>query len=83
MSLIGPRPPIPSQQLLVSLRKENGSLGLKPGLTGWAQVNSFDGMSDEQKASFDGEYNKKISLFMDIKIVLLTLKYLTKKPPTY
>ncbi|MFT6851273.1 MAG: O-antigen biosynthesis protein WbqP, partial [Sphingobacteriales bacterium] len=56
MSLIGPRPPIPSQVGLLKLRKDNGALGLKPGLTGWAQVNSFDGMQEDKKAEFDGEY---------------------------
>ena len=44
MSFIGPRPPIPSQLDLIDLRKENGAIHLSPGLTGWAQVNSYDGM---------------------------------------
>ena len=56
MSFIGPRPPIPQQSDLIDLRKKNGAINLIPGLTGWAQVNSFDGMSVEQKAKFDGEY---------------------------
>lgn len=83
MSFIGPRPPIPSQIELIELRKINGSINLKPGLTGWAQVNSFDGMSTNQKALFDGEYYNKKSFFFDCKILFKTLIYFTKRPPTY
>lgn len=83
MSLIGPRPPIPSQTDLVEMRRKNGAIQLKPGLTGWAQVNSYDNMPDDVKAAFDGYYRENISLLLDIKIVLKTLLYLTKKPPSY
>lgn len=83
MSLIGPRPPIPSQTNLIELRNENGSLNLRPGLTGWAQVNSYDYMPETEKAKLDGVYAQKISFALDVKIVLMTLSYLTKKPPTY
>lgn len=83
MSFIGPRPPIPSQENLIKLRRENKSLFLKPGLTGWAQVNSYDNMPEEVKAKFDGEYAKRISLRMDLLILLKTAVYFTKKPPTY
>ncbi|MCL4125786.1 UNVERIFIED_CONTAM: hypothetical protein GTU68_036911 [Idotea baltica] len=83
MTWIGPRPPIPSQKDLIELRKENKSINLKPGVTGWAQVNSYDNMPVEAKAKFDGEYFKKMSLIMDIKIFLKTFIYFFKKPPTY
>lgn len=83
MSFIGPRPPIPSQVNLIDLRKSNGSLMIKPGLTGWAQVNSYDNMPEEHKARFDGEYAERISLKMDLLILLKTVVYFTKKPPTY
>jgi O-antigen biosynthesis protein WbqP len=83
MSLIGPRPPIPSQVKLIGLRKENGSIHLNPGLTGWAQVNSYDNMPDEVKAEFDGYYYNHISFILDVKIVFKTLLYLIKKPPAY
>ena len=83
MSFIGPRPPIPSQLNLIDLRKSNGSLMIKPGLTGWAQVNSYDNMPEEHKARFDGEYAKRISLKMDLLILLKTVVYFTKRPPTY
>jgi len=83
MSFIGPRPPIPSQIDLIDLRRLNGSLSLKPGLTGWAQVNAYDGMSAEQKAAFDGEYAQRFSLLIDVLILFKTAGYFTKKPPTY
>jgi len=83
MSLIGPRPPIPSQEKLIEMRKENGAIHLKPGLTGWAQVNSYDNMPDDVKAAYDGYYYENISFLLDVKIVLKTLLYLTKKPPSY
>lgn len=83
MSLIGPRPPIPIQKTLVELRRGNGSLSLRPGLTGWAQVNSYDFMPEEEKAKFDKEYFQKLSFWFDCKILLKTFIYITKKPPTY
>jgi O-antigen biosynthesis protein WbqP len=83
MSLIGPRPPIPSQTELIELRRMNGALQLSPGLTGWAQVNSFDGMSAVDKAKFDGEYASKVSFGFEVLILFKTILYFTKKPPTY
>ena len=69
MSFIGPRPPISTQVDLISLRNLNGSLKNRPGLTGWAQVNSYDGMSVIEKAKFDGEYSSKISFGFDVLIL--------------
>jgi O-antigen biosynthesis protein WbqP len=83
MSFIGPRPPIPSQANLLELRRQNGSLKLRPGLTGWAQVNSFDGMPESEKARFDGEYAQNFSLLLDLLILVKTVVYFTKKPPVY
>ena len=83
MSIIGPRPCLPNQQSLIDLRRENGSLKLRPGLTGWAQVNAYDFMPEIEKANFDGEYYNKVSFVMDLKIVMGTIKYFTKKPPVY
>lgn len=83
MSIVGPRPPIPSQVDLVAIRGKNGSLECRPGLTGLAQVKSFDGMSASEKASYDGLYAKDISLISDIKIILSTFLYLLKPPPVY
>lgn len=83
MSFIGPRPPIPSQTELIELRRMNGALQLSPGLTGWAQVNSFDGMSVSEKAKFDGEYASRISFGFEVLILLKTVLYFTRKPPIY
>ncbi len=83
MSLIGPRPPIPNQAELIELRKQNGSLSIRPGLTGWAQVNAYDYMPVTEKAKYDGEYSQRISFLFDTEIVLKTFLYLRKKPPVY
>lgn len=83
MSLIGPRPSLCTQEELIAARRSNGALHLRPGLTGWAQVNSFDHMSVGQKAAFDGEYVDRLSLLFDLKIVLWTFSYLRKPPPVY
>lgn len=83
MSIIGPRPCLPNQESLINLRKANSAINLKPGLTGWAQVNAYDFMPEIEKAQFDGEYYQKLSLWMDVKIVFRTLNYFTKKPPLY
>ena len=83
MSVVGPRPPIPAQVDLVELRRANGSIELKPGLTGLAQVNSYDGMTPESKAEWDRTYLKSISPLSDAKIIVLTVGYLLKKPPQY
>lgn len=83
MSLVGPRPPIPTQTELVALRKANGALRVRPGLTGLAQVNSFDGMRDTEKASFDGHYAECVTFAGDAAILLLTVRYLFSPPPVY
>ena len=83
MSLIGPRPSLTSQHQLIELRKQNGALSIRPGLTGWAQVNAYDFMPESEKAAFDGYYAQHVSLLLDCKIVFRTFVYLTKKPPVY
>lgn len=83
MSLVGPRPPLPSQLELIEMRKDNGALSCRPGLTGLAQVNSFDGMSVSEKAAYDGQYAAKISFGGDVAIVLKTFIYLLTPPPIY
>lgn len=83
MSIVGPRPPIGNQSELIEIRSENGALALRPGLTGLAQVNSFDGMTVAEKAAFDGQYASNLSFAKDIKIILNTVLYLLKPPPVY
>jgi len=83
MSWIGPRPPIALQKNLIKLRKENNSISLRPGITGWAQVHSYDNMSEEEKAALDGEYVERISLYTDMIVFFKTFTYMFKKSPTY
>lgn len=73
MSLIGPRPVVPTENKLLKLRKNSGVLPLKPGLTGLAQINGRKNLADEQKANFDAEYARKISFFLDTSIIFKTI----------
>ena len=83
MSLVGPRPPLPSQNQLIDLRRNSGALSYRPGLTGLAQVNGFDGMSVAEKAAFDTNYVNEVSFMNDMAIILRTFIYVSKPPPTY
>jgi len=83
MSIVGPRPPIPSQQKLIDMRLANGALACRPGLTGLAQINAYDGMGVEEKAGYDGKYAANVTLLTDVKIILGTFAYLLKPPPVY
>jgi O-antigen biosynthesis protein WbqP len=83
MSLIGPRPSLLNQTELIGLRSENGTYNSRPGLTGLAQVHAYDYMPVEEKARLDGIYVRHITFINDVKIVLKTFAYLTKKPPVY
>ena len=83
MSLVGPRPPLPSQEALCRMREANGALSCAPGLTGLAQVNGYDGMPDSEKAGYDGSYAAGISFVSDARIILRTFGYLKRRPPVY
>jgi len=83
MSLVGPRPAIPSQEDLIKLRNEKGVYDCKPGLTGLAQINSYDGMPESEKVSWDSKYVSSISFLHDAVIILRTFSYLVKRPPVY
>lgn len=73
MSLIGPRPLIEAEAHVEALRQANGSASLRPGLTGWAQINGRDEVSDEEKARLDGEYVQRLSFPFDCKCFLVTI----------
>ena len=73
MSFVGPRPALFNQDELIALRTELGIHGLKPGLTGWAQVNGRDEIPIAQKVKFDAEYLERKSLSFDFYILWLTL----------
>lgn len=73
MSLIGPRPLIPEETRIRELRKKYNVYSVRPGITGWAQVNGRDNVSAEKKALLDKEYVEKQSLMLDIKIFFMTI----------
>ena len=83
MSVVGPRPALFTQNDVLELRKRNGAYYIRPGLTGLAQINSYDGMPPEEKVEWDGSYAKEISFSHDLKIMVATLKYFLKPPPVY
>jgi O-antigen biosynthesis protein WbqP len=74
MTLIGPRPALYNQDDLINLREELNINSLKPGITGWAQVNGRDELSIKEKVELDCYYLKNKSFLLDIKIVLMTVK---------
>lgn len=83
MSLVGPRPAMDRQKELCELRDRLGVNKHKPGLTGLAQINSFDGMSDFEKANLDAQYCNNITFLGDIALILKTFNYLLRPPPVY
>jgi O-antigen biosynthesis protein WbqP len=79
MSFVGPRPALFNQIDLISLRKQLGINQLRPGLTGWAQVNGRDELLIEEKVKFDAEYLQLQSFVFDIKIIWITFVNVLKK----
>lgn len=73
MSVIGPRPGLWNQDLLTAERDKYGANDVKPGLTGWAQINGRDELEIPVKAKLDGEYVQKQSLLFDMKCFLGTI----------
>jgi len=67
MSIIGPRPALWNQHDLISERDKYGANDIRPGLTGWAQINGRDELEIPVKAKLDGEYTAKLSFAMDWK----------------
>ena len=74
MSIIGPRPALWNQDDLIAERDKYGANDIKPGLTGWAQINGRDELEIADKAMLDGEYADKISLGMDIRCFFGTIR---------
>lgn len=70
MSVIGPRPGLWNQDLLTAERDKYGANDIKPGLSGWAQINGRDELEIPVKAQLDGHYVKNLGLGMDIKCFL-------------
>lgn len=73
MSIVGPRPALFNQDDLIALRTEKGVHTLRPGLTGWAQVNGRDELSIPDKVALDAEYLHRRSFMLDLKTIWLTV----------
>ena len=80
MSFIGPRPALWSQEDLISDRTSENVHLIRPGLTGWAQINGRDTISIEEKVKLDTYYLKHFSIWLDIKILILSIvRVISKK----
>lgn len=73
MSIIGPRPALWNQYDLIELRDQYGANDIRPGLSGWAQINGRDELPIEVKARYDGEYVEKMSFLFDCKCFFGTI----------
>jgi O-antigen biosynthesis protein WbqP len=72
MVFVGPRPALYNQEDLMILRVATGVDKLKPGITGWAQINGRDDISIEKKVQLEQEYLYKRSILFDIEIIIKT-----------
>lgn len=79
MSFVGPRPALFNQYDLIELRTQKGVHRIRPGLTGWAQVNGRDDIPIPTKVDLDFEYLQKQSLMFDMKIIWLTFLKVVKR----
>lgn len=73
MSFVGPRPLIPAEREIDEMRRKAGIYAVRPGVTGLAQVNGRDNLSDEEKTAYDLEYVRTQSLGTDLRILLRTV----------
>jgi len=78
MSLVGPRPMIPQLSEINDQRARSGVDTLRPGITGWAQINGRDELSNKEKLVLDEEYLRRSSIAFDAKILCLTVVYVLK-----
>ena len=73
MSFVGPRPSLHNQHDLIALRTREGVHTLRPGLTGWAQINGRDELPNDQKVALDAWYLQHRSMLLDFRILLRTV----------
>ena len=78
MSIIGPRPALWNQADLVAERDKYRANDVRPGLTGWAQINGRDELPIDVKARLDGEYVNELSFMMDVRCFIGTIKSVLK-----
>ena len=79
MAIVGPRPALPNQLNLIKNRKKFGIEKIKPGITGYAQINGRDLISDEKKLYLEAEYINRKSFYVDCVIILKTFKVVFNK----
>lgn len=72
MSIVGPRPALFNQDDLITLRREVGVDAIRPGITGWAQINGRDELPIPEKVALDAEYINRQSFLFDLHIILKT-----------
>lgn len=75
MSFVGPRPVVLTEEALLQMRTLNKACTVRPGLTGWAQVNGRDDVKVVDKAKMDAYYARHISFSMDVRILFRTVGY--------
>lgn len=78
MSFVGPRPVVLTEGDLLDLRSKNGANLVRPGLTGWAQVNGRDLVTVADKARLDAFYANHVSLALDCKVLVKTVAYVLR-----
>lgn len=79
MSIVGPRPALWNQYDLIKERDRYRANDIRPGLTGWAQINGRDELPIPVKAKLDGDYIKKISFLFDLNCIIKTVTCVIKK----
>ncbi|MDZ5710905.1 sugar transferase [Jeotgalibacillus haloalkalitolerans] len=79
MSFVGPRPALWNQADLILLRDRYSANSVRPGLTGWAQINGRDYISIERKAFLDGEYIRRMNLKLDFYCLYKTVAKVLKE----
>tara|TARA_B100001559_G_C16487696_1_gene616856 strand:+ start:485 stop:1039 length:555 start_codon:yes stop_codon:yes gene_type:complete len=72
MHFVGPRPAFYKQDKLIALRSKKNVHSLRPGITGWAQINGRDNISLEEKVKLDQFYLNNKNIFLDLKIIFIT-----------
>ena len=79
MAIVGPRPALWNQYDLIAERDKYGANDILPGLTGWAQINGRDELPIDVKAGLDGEYVRRMGLFMDLRCIFGTVASVAKQ----
>ncbi|WP_232684034.1 sugar transferase [Leuconostoc mesenteroides] len=79
MSFIGPRPLASTDIKVIKLRKQNGGDSVLPGISGLAQVNGRNNLSDEDKASYDGKYAAHVTISVDMLLAVETFVSVLKR----